>query len=367
LADSAPPEGFLNLLARVHPGRLAGVRLDEGLGAGRLTADESRDRPLRGIVFCVLGLMAFAVQDVIIKLLSSTYSIWQLAFVRAVVVLGIMCPILSVSVGLEGYATRRLGLQLARGALGVSSYTTYYFAVSSLPLVDASAIYASAPLFVTLFSALFLSEAVGVRRWAAVGAGFVGVVVMLRPGVGVFHIAALFSLLSAALYAYSTTVTRRLGTTESALRITLYSNAVYFVVSGLLLLSLELIRPRGLETPAAVFFLQPWQVPSLLELAVMLFSGVLAAAGFFCLAQAYRVSPVSKVAPFEYTYILWALLLGFLVWQHLPSLFTCIGGAIVIASGVYIIHREAVRTRAALGKPTADARRRPEASPRRAG
>ena len=137
--------------------------------------------------------------------------------------------------------------------------------------------------------------------------GFVGVLIMLRPGLGVFQTIAMFSLLSSALYGFSTTVTRRLGTTESAVAITVYSNVVYLTVSGIVLAILAFV------------------------------DGVWADA-----------STASKVSPFEFSALLWALILGFVFWGHFPGLFTCLGAAVVIGSGIYIIRREAVLTRLVL-------------------
>ena len=323
----------------------------ERLGSGRIAADANIDRPLAGIGFCVMGLMVFSLQDVIIKLMSAQYSIWQLAFVRAVVVLAIMCPILLMTSGLNGFRTQQLGRQLLRGALAVISYTSYYLAVSRMPLIDAGALYASAPLFVTLFSSLLLGESVGVRRWSAVAVGFVGVLVMLRPGFGVFQPIALCAVASAALYAYSTTVTRRLGATESALTITVYSNFVYLAVSTLMMGGLALLPLEDGWRESHLFLAGSWQTPELKPLMLMLVCGVLAGIGFFSLAKAYSVAPVSSVAPIEYTYLVWALALGFLVFGDLPGLMTCAGSAIVIGSGIYIIRREATLSRAHLKGP----------------
>ena len=338
----------INLLARARPGQPTDHA--RALGAGRLSADEHQDRPFVGIGFCVTGLLAFAGQDVIIKLMSATYSIWQLTFVRGTVVLAIMCTLAFLTSGLGGLRTQRLPLHIARGCLAVFSYTSYYIAISAMPLVDSVALYATAPLFITFFSSVFLGETVGWRRWSAISVGFLGVLIMLRPGVGVFQVIALFSLLSAALYGFSTTLTRRLGKTESAVAITVYSNIIYLTVSGVLLVILELIGGVWAQGSTAGFLLRGWQVPTLTELGLMLVSGVLAGVGFFCLAQAYRVSPASKVSPFEFTALLWALILGFLVWGDLPGLFTCVGAGVVISSGVYIIKREATLTRRVLEK-----------------
>ena len=299
------------------------------------------NHPLLGMGICILGVMVFAVQDVVIKLMSSQYSLWQLAFVRAIVVLGFMCPILLLTRGVSGFRTHRLGRHLVRGCLAVASYTCYYIAISRMPLVEAGALYASAPLFATLLSATFLGEAVGIRRWSALVAGFVGVLFMLQPGIGVFQPVALFSIASAAIYAYSTTVTRALGATDSALAITIYSNIVYLVVSGTILSVLSVLPIPAALLEEQSFLLSPWQAPGLKGFALMVLCGVLAGTGFFCLAQAYRVAPVSTVAPVELSYLLWATIFGFFFFGNLPGLVTCAGAAVVIGAGVYIIRREA--------------------------
>ena len=161
-----------------------------------------------------------------------------------------------------------------------------------------------------------------------------------------------FSLLlaSAAIYGCSTTVTRTLGNTDSALTITVYSNAVYLVVSASILLALELF-PVPVDLREQFFFLTtPWQAPDLRTLVTLVFAAVLAGIGFFCLAHAYRIAPVSTVAPAEFSYVLCGLFFGYLVLGDLPGFITCLGALIVIACGIYIIRREATIVRAFLSK-----------------
>ena len=301
------------------------------------------DTPLLGIAFLVGGVAVFSLQDVVIKSLTgSAYPVLETVFFRSVLAIVLLAAVGWRLEGRRAFATRRPWLHLLRGLLGCLSYTAYYMAFAVLPLAEAVALFFAAPLFLTALSVLVHGEQVGARRWSAVAVGFVGVLVMLRPGTAVFEPAALLSVLAALAYAAMQMVTRRLAASDSGICMSISINFSYLLVavaSGLLV---------GESLPAAdlhasiEFLVRPWVMPGLRDFVLMTSLGFIAAAGFFCLTRAYSVAPASTVAPFEYSMMLWALLWGFVFFGEVPGAVVLLGVLLTAGSGLYVLHRERV-------------------------
>jgi drug/metabolite transporter (DMT)-like permease len=190
-----------------------------------------------------------------------------------------------------------------------------------MPLTDIFAIVMAAPLLISALSALVLKERVTFRRWVAILIGFSAVLVMVRPGGDVITPGALLVVGSVVVYSFLMILTRRLGSTESAGAMTFYS-ALVFLAVGLIAAPFSWIRP----TPSGVL--------------LMAATGLLAGSAQYCLTQAFRIAPPSLVAPFEYTSLLWAMLFGFLVWGDVPTTLVLVSAAVVIVSGIYVLHDE---------------------------
>ena len=299
------------------------------------------DAPLRGIGFILVGASVFPVQDVVIKGLSGQYPVLEIVFVRSLVALGLIGWLAWRERDAVVFSIQQPWLHAVRGSLGLLSFTTYYMAIAALPLATVAALAFAAPLFVTALSALVLHESVDGRAWRAVLVGFVGVLVVMRPGAAAFDPAALLAVLSALCYALTQTITRQLGRTHSGATIVLTATLVAAVVAG----ASGLIaggggREGGLH-PSLAFLVRGWRIPSWDALARMTVCGLIAAVGIYCLTQAYRVAPASTVAPFEYIMIAWAVLWGYLVWGDVPGPSTVIGVATTVGAGVYVLHHQA--------------------------
>ena len=299
------------------------------------------DRPVAGISLCVFGLFLFSVQDVIIKSFSDTYSVLQIVVTRGLVA---MVPILIavvVTSGWRGTVAYKPRLLLLKGVLGFFSYLAYYMAIAALPLAEVVTIVFSAPIFVTVLSAMLLKEPVGGRRWSAVLVGFLAIVIVVGPSGNFGHLAALLALLAAFTYACSILLTRFIGPNDRPWTITLYAMLAFLIGSSIAsVLVFSFGGALVTDNPSLQFVLRPWVVPKLEDCLLMVFLGLNAAVGFYCLIKAYWVSPASTVAPFEYTYIIWAVLFGYLIWSEIPRATTLFGVALLIASSFYIFRRE---------------------------
>jgi drug/metabolite transporter (DMT)-like permease len=283
-----------------------------------------------GLGLGALAFGLFSIMDALIKWLSATYPVPQLLVSNALFALIPVGVMIVRRGGLPQLHTRRLGLHLLRGLLGTTAGFLGFFAFSQLPLADAYAIIFATPLLITALSVPILGESVGWRRWSAVLVGFAGVLIMLRPGVAPIGAGSLAALGAACASACAILLVRKLSMTETTTSIAFYSN----VVAVLLM---------------AVLFSPTFIVPSVPHLAPMAASGLIGGSALLILIAAYRRTPAALVAPFQYTQMVWAIVLGLLFWGDLPETAMLLGASIVAASGLFILYRET-----ALGRrPTA--------------
>ncbi len=285
------------------------------------TKTDNIDRPLAGIAMMLAGIAGFAVMDATIKWLTADYPVPQVVALRSWFGLPILILLAMREGGLPALRTRRPLVHIGRYGLVMLLSLSFFWALSSMKLVDAIAITFAAPIIITALSVPLLREPVGLRRWIAIGVGFCGVLIMLRPGVGVFQWAALVVIGSAVVYALLMITTRAYKATESTASLMLYPQI------GISLTGIVMVQ----------FF---WVTPTPVDLALFAFAGFFGSIGVMCLTHAFRLAPAAAIAPFEYTALLWATLLGYLVWGELPDSITLLGASIVIASGLYIIYRE---------------------------
>lgn len=223
--------------------------------------------------------------------------------------------------------TTRPGAHITRAMIGLTGMIGGFMAVSHLPLTEATALSFSAPLFMTALSAPLLKEPVGRHRWAAVAVGFIGVLIMIRPDPAhMASIGVVFALIGAVGSAGAMITIRQISATEPGPRI-----VFYFTLAGALAGLCSL--PFG------------WVMPDAQTFALLVVMGLLGGVGQMLLTEAIRVAPVSVVAPFDYTQLVWASLIAFFVWDELPRPFTLVGAGVVAASGLYILYRETVRRR----------------------
>ena len=288
-------------------------------------AKDTIDRPLLGIAMMLIGIAGFAVMDATIKWLTAEYPVPQVIALRSWFGLPILILLAMREGGLAALKTRRPLVHIGRYLLVLLLSLSFFWALSKMKLVDAVAIAFATPLIITALSVPLLREPVGLRRWIAIGVGFCGVLIMLRPGMGVFQWAALAALGSAVVYALLMITTRAFKNTESTASLMLYPQL------GISLTGLLMVQ----------YF---WVTPPLLDLALFALAGFFGSIGVLCLTHAFRMAPAATIAPFEYTALLWATLLGYLVWGELPDSITILGASIVGASGLYIIYRETRKT-----------------------
>jgi drug/metabolite transporter (DMT)-like permease len=283
--------------------------------------------PAKAILLMVAASMVLTANDAIAKWLTGHYSIGQLMFVRGAMVV--------VLTWLWVMARRKPGLlrvsswkgQISRGMLMAISTFLFVTSLSLLPIADAIAISFAGPIFATMLAALLLKEPVGWRRWTAIGVGFLGVLIMVRPAPEIFRLAALIPVAAAFIGAFRDIMTRSMSTGGESTEATLLVSTLVVSLMGLLTL------PWG------------WAPIGWFHLGLFAASAVLVGIAQACMIEAFRWGEVGLVGPFKYSSLIWAVLFGFVVWGDLPGPWTLAGSAILIGSGLYIWRREAVLTK----------------------
>jgi len=290
------------------------------------------NRPLAGIAFMVGGVLVMSVMDAIAKFAVGHFSSIQIMGIRSTLVLAMMLAYLAATGQLVLLRTRRPVAHLVRGLAAAGSMWCFFESLRSLPLATAIAICFGAPLLMTAYSVVLLREKVGVHRWTAVAVGFAGVGVIIGPDAadGLVSTGALLALSAAALYALGMTMVRWLSPTESDMTMIVMQCVVQM---GVGLVGMALLP--GTLGP----------VPDSGWIAIVAMS-VLVILGQFLSYRAFRLAPVGAIAPFNYTELVWAAIIGWVIWSEWPTDNVWYGAAIVVAAGLYVIWRERVRAAA---------------------
>ena len=222
--------------------------------------------------------------------------------------------------------TQSLKFQLMRSIFLLGATLCFFTGLSTIQVAEASAVMFTAPLMVTALAPLVLREKVGIRRYGSVVVGFIGALIIIRPGQDALDVGAFWVLAAAACYACYQLSTRALSQQDSVLTTLFYSALLGAIVMS-----------------AIVPF--EFQAPTPLDWSVMALAGLFGTLGHFCMIKAFTVAEASRLAPYSYTNLLWATLIGFVLFGTLPDLWTYVGAAVIIASGLYILHRERQKRR----------------------
>lgn len=277
-----------------------------------------------GVAFLLAGILCFAVMEATAKYLSETYPVVEVVWARYLTNLLLLLLLFLRQPARDILATRRPGLQLLRGACILTMTLLFFGAISLMGLADATAILYAGPFFIVAFSVPMLGERVGVHRWISVVVGFAGVLVVTRPGSGVYGWPALLVAAAAVLYGVYVNITRLLGPTERPWATVFYTAAV-----GAVLMSL-----------VVPFF---WRAPAPEDWPLLALTGILGGVGHYFIFKAYEAAQPSALAPFTYSHLVWATLLGFLIFGAFPDFWTVVGALVIVSSGIYIWHRERLR------------------------
>lgn len=277
---------------------------------------------LRSIVAMLIAVGFFSLMDAVLKTLGNSYPAVQVAAMRGLSALPLVCLYVLWRQQARSLLHIRWRLHLLRGVMSVMMLSCFTFALQTLPLTEAYTLFFIAPLLITLLSIPVLKEKVSPRNWAAIVVGFLGVLIAMRPdGSAFFSLASLAVLAAAALYATSAVSARVLSRTDSSVQVVFWTTVLMALGSGVL------AAPGWVPV-------QSQHGPLIAALAVTGFLGGVA------ITEAFQSGKASAVAPFEYTALAWGMGLDWVIWRTVPDLFTLAGGAIIVASGLYLIRHE---------------------------
>lgn len=302
-----------------------------------------QNRATLGIIYLCSGILIFSLQDAVIKAVSGEYPLPQVVATRCFVSAPILIVMVHFEAGLGALVSREFWPLAGRAFLLLLAYTTYYMAFPALPLADAVALYLTVPLFTLALAPFLLGEAIGWRRITAVSVGFVGVIVMLRPGAGLFEPAALLSLFSALTYALAMLFARKLGSQTTATVMAFYQNGVYLVGALAIAGFCHLTGIQHAPYKSLDFLVRPWVWPTVFDFLLIASCGVIAAVAMTLLTNAYQIAKASVVTSFEYSAMLWASLWGYLFFSEIPHRATIVGAVLIAAAGLFALSSPAAR------------------------
>jgi S-adenosylmethionine uptake transporter len=295
---------------------------------------------LHAVAILAFGKLLFAVQDVIIKEMSGGYPVHQIVSIRGLVAIPLLLTFIHYSRGLAILRNHRPGQHLVRGALMFLAFMAFYIALSEISLTTATALFFTAPFFITLLSVPLLNEQVGIRRIASISVGFIGVLVVLRPESESFKLTALLPIIAAFFYACCQLMVRVAKMTAPPSVMSLYASISFLTLGCLSGLILAGVEPVTGDDASSRFLLRPWSIPDSFDFVLLSLTGLTSALGFMMSSNAYQLEQASKVAPFEYVMIIWVTLLSYLVWNEIPDAQTMAGIALIAGSGIYVLKRE---------------------------
>ena len=273
-----------------------------------------------GILFMTFAMLCLSVNDVLVKGLSSAYPIWEVIFFRALSGV-IISVVLIIFCGWQPLKTKKPIGHLTRAFSSVACVVFYFFGLKYLMLSENVAIVHSAPILATLLAVPILGEKLGFHRIIAVALGFIGVLVIVKPGSDLFKVESLFPLTAAFFMAISYLATRFLMSTESSISI------IFYYSFALLITSL-------------IFFPDDFVIPSVFNLIPLMSLGVMGSLGHYFMSQAAKSAEVVVITPFEYTSFIFLGVMGYFFYNEIPSVSVFIGAALIVLSGIYIIYRE---------------------------
>ena len=293
-----------------------------------------------------------AIQDVLIKLVSDELSLFQIQFFRSTIGIAVIMGYQVIIREPIRLTTAYPLLTVCRGLMFFFGYSAFYFAQSKMPIATMTVLFLVSPFFITLTSIFFFKSQVGYRRWISISIGFLGVVLICQPETGQFNIYYLIPIVVALSYAFSVIIVKK-----TADRDTLYQQMILtYLIMGLLSGITGLLFGDGrfdtAENSEVAFIVRSWQFVDIESTFKLFTISVLGSVGLLVLMGAYRVADPAVISPYEYSLLIWMILLGYLVWGDVPSFNIAIGMVLIVGAGIYIFYRERIKSESIASEAT---------------
>jgi drug/metabolite transporter (DMT)-like permease len=291
----------------------------------------------QGMVLMLFSAMCFVGMQTLIRFVGETLPPFEVAFFRNLFGLIALAPVF-IGQGLKPLRTKKLHVHATRGVIQAMGMLAFFTGVTMIPLAQVTALSFSAPLFATLLAILILGERVRIRRITALALGFVGMLIVVRPGVEQINTGSLLILGSSISWGAAIAMIKSMTKTESSATLTVYMALFLTPITG-----------------AFAFFM--WETPTWEQLGWLSAVGVLGTVGHLCFAQSFKRADSTAVLPLDFTRLIWASLMGYIVWSEVPDAWAWIGGVVIFSSATYIAYREAVVAREAAREAKREAAR----------
>ena len=300
----------------------------------------SLDNNIKAIILVVIGMFVFSIQDALIKVISGSVNIYVIYIVRSIIgllAILIYCKLKDIKLIFKTHYPIITTLRVSGFFLG---FSLYYFSLSKISLPEAVTLFFVSPFFVTIASKFLIGEKVGIYRWSLIFVGFIGVYLVLNPDFNNFNIYSLFPIFCAFFYAmtvviqkktsdYDNLFTQIIHTYISAI---IFSIIIYIVLNNLTFSSNQLIEYN--------FILMSWGIPDIFSFFILVIIGFTGVIGFFSIFGAYRIGSPSTIAPYEYSLIIWSIILGYLIWNEYLSFRGFIGLFLILSASFFTLYRE---------------------------
>ena len=294
----------------------------------------------KGIIFILLGMFVFSIQDSIMKYIYSFVSLYEIYLIRTLVSFVIILLFLKITKKPIIFKTQYPLLTFCRILLFFFGFSSFYISLTVLPLITATALFFVTPFLITIFAKFFLKEQIGPRRWLAVIIGFIGVYVILNPDFNNFDYMSLTPILCAFCYSLSMIIIKITSEKDSVYTqtFTFYLGAI--IISVIFYFTFGDGQYNTIDHPASQFIFREWFANLENSMLLMIATGFTASVAFLLLFSAYRIASPAVVSPFEYSILVWSSLSGWLFFNEVPDLKTIIGIILIVCGGIYIFIRE---------------------------
>ena len=295
------------------------------------------------ITYIMLGMTAFALQDTVIRLLAVDISILQVMFARSVVALILLTLFLKITKKDIILKTEFPKLSIFRTVMFILAFVFYYIGLHYLTFAEATALFFTAPFFITIFSGIFLREKIGLIRWAIIVYGFIGVLFIVSPDINSFNIYMIYPILCAAGYSANMIIIKYTSEKDNVYTQTLHVYIATIIICPIITFSGIFLDFGNSNSEVLNFLFRDWFFNDPKSLFMIFVVGVSVIFGFIFLFNAYRHGRPYIIAPFEYIFLIWAVILGWFIWSETVDLKTWTGITIIVSAGIFILYREKVK------------------------
>ncbi len=302
-----------------------------------------KENNLLAITYIMLGMTAFALQDTVIRLLAVDISILQVMFARSIVALILLTLFLKITKKEIILKTAFPKLSIFRTVMFILAFVFYYIGLHYLTFAEATALFFTAPFFITIFSGIFLKEKIGLIRWAIIVYGFIGVLFIVSPNIDSFNVYMIYPILCAAGYSANMIIIKYTSEKDNVYTQTLHVYIATIIICPIITFSGIFLDFGNSNSEVLNFLFRNWYFNDPKSLIMIFIVGVSVIFGFVFLFNAYRHGRPYIIAPFEYIFLIWAVILGWFIWSETVDLKTWTGIAIIVSAGIFILYREKIR------------------------